>query len=277
MLKHLFSSHIALGFAQAGIAAALALVILFLARRRQIHLESEIVIALVRGITQISAVGFVLLLLLKGPQWTAVIMLSIMMVAAAFISSRRVKAIPGAYEVSLYGIVTGAGIVITLMTLAGVIDWAITSLIPVGSMLIANSMNSNSLALERFRSEVTGNVGQIEAALSLGASASNTVNPYVQNAFRASLIPGARQSQVPRDCLDSGPDGRHAALRFSSDLRCDLSIRSDRDDLLGVVHHLFGEYDIGAQTRILNERPTRVAPGDRNPVSIEIVPRNEQP
>src|ERR1700751_2353031 len=104
MLKHVFASHIALGFAQAGIAAALALVILFLARRRQIHLESEIAIALVRGITQISAMGFILVLLLKGPQWPAVIMLSIMMVAAAHISSRRVKAIPGAYEVSLYGI-----------------------------------------------------------------------------------------------------------------------------------------------------------------------------
>ena len=189
MLKHVFSSHIALGFAQAGIAAAMAIVILFLARRRQIHLESEILIALVRGLTQISAMGFILVMLLKGPQWTSVIMLSIMMVAAASISSRRVKTIPGAYEVSLYGIVAGAGIVITLMTLAGVIDWAITSLIPVGSMLIANSMNSNSLALERYRSEVTSNVGQIEAALSLGASASNTVNPYVQNAFRASLIP----------------------------------------------------------------------------------------
>lgn len=189
MLKHFFTSHIALGFAQAGVTTAMALVVLFLARRRQIHLESEIVISLVRGIAQISAMGFILVLLLKGPQWTSVIMLSIMMVAAASISSRRVKAIPGAYEVSLYGIVTGAGIVITLMTLAGVIDWAITSLIPVGSMLIANSMNSNSLALERFRSEVTSNVGQIEAALSLGASANETVNPYVQNAFRASLIP----------------------------------------------------------------------------------------
>jgi putative ABC transport system permease protein len=189
MLKHVFTSHIALGFAQAGIAAAMAIVILFLARRRQIHLESEIVIALVRGLAQISAMGFILVMLLKGPQWTSVIMLSIMMVAAASISSRRVKTIPGAYEVSLYGIVSGAGIVIALMTLAGVIDWAITSLIPVGSMLIANSMNSNSLALERYRSEVTSNVGQIEAALSLGASANNTVNPYVQNAFRASLIP----------------------------------------------------------------------------------------
>lgn len=189
MLKHIFTSHIALGFAQAGIAAALALVILFLARRRGIHLESEIVVALVRGIAQISAVGFILVMLLKGPQWTSVIMLSIMMIVAASVSSRRVKTIPGAYEVSLYGIVTGAGVVITLMTLAGVIDWAITSLIPVGSMLIANSMNSNSLALERFRSEVTGHVGQIEAALSLGAPASTTVDPYVQNAFRASLIP----------------------------------------------------------------------------------------
>lgn len=189
MLKHVFTNHIALGFAQAAITAGMALVIMFLARRRQIHLESEIVISLVRGIAQISAMGFILVMLLKGPQWTSVVMLSIMMLAAAYISSRRVKAIPGAYEISLYGIATGAGIVITLMTLAGVIDWAITSLIPVGSMLIANSMNSNSLALERFRSEVTSNVGQVEAALSLGASATNTVNPYVQNAFRASLIP----------------------------------------------------------------------------------------
>ncbi len=95
MLKHIFTSHIALGFAQAGIAAALALVILFLARRRGIHLESEIVVALVRGIAQISAVGFILVMLLKGPQWTSVIMLSIMMIVAASISSRRVKTIPG--------------------------------------------------------------------------------------------------------------------------------------------------------------------------------------
>jgi putative ABC transport system permease protein len=70
-----------------------------------------------------------------------------------------------------------------------VIDPAISSLIPVGSMLIANGMNSGALALDRFRSELESHVGQIEAALALGADARDTVTPYAHAAVRASLIP----------------------------------------------------------------------------------------
>jgi len=41
MLKALFHSQIALGFAQAAIASVLALLVILLARRRNIHLESD--------------------------------------------------------------------------------------------------------------------------------------------------------------------------------------------------------------------------------------------
>jgi putative ABC transport system permease protein len=75
------------------------------------------------------------------------------------------------------------------MTWLGVIDAALNSLIPVGSMLIANAMNSNALALDRFQGEVKSYVGQIEAALALGAEPKHTVRPYVQAAVQASLIP----------------------------------------------------------------------------------------
>ncbi len=46
---------------------------------------------------------------------------------------------------------------------------AITSLVPIGSMIIANAMNANGLAL--------------------GAVAATSVSPYVQSSFEASLIP----------------------------------------------------------------------------------------
>jgi len=75
------------------------------------------------------------------------------------------------------------------MTALGVIDTAITSLVPVGSMLIANAMNTNGLALNRFRSDVLAHVGEIEAALALGAEARSSVSPYIQASFEASLIP----------------------------------------------------------------------------------------
>jgi putative ABC transport system permease protein len=189
MLRAMFSSPFTLGGAQAAVAVLLALVVVFLARRREIHLERETIIALIRGISQITIVGFVLLLLLRGPAWTSVFMLAAMITAAASISSRRAKAIPGSFRISLYAIGAGSGVVIALMSWAGAIDTAITSLVPIGSMLIANAMNTNSLTMNRFRSEVESHAGLIETGLALGASSQATIAPYVQASFGASLIP----------------------------------------------------------------------------------------
>ena len=189
MLNQLFNEGIELGLAQAAVAALLALGVMLLAREREIHLERETVVALIRGLIQIVIVGSAIALLLQGPQWTSVFVLLGMMGAAASIAARRARGIRGAFSVSLAGIGLGAGTVILLMTWLGVIDSAITALIPVGSMLIANAMNTSALALDRFRAEVEAHVGQIEAALALGATPQATVTPYVQAAVHASLIP----------------------------------------------------------------------------------------
>jgi putative ABC transport system permease protein len=189
MLNHLFGNQLYLGLAQAFITAVAAMLVVLLARKRGIHLEGEAVIAMARGIVQIIAVGSILLLLLRAPRWTSGFLLAGMIIAAGGISGRRAKGIPDAFRVSAFSIAFGAGSVIALMTWLGVIDTAITSLVPVGSMLIANSMNTNGLALNRFRADVLAHVGEIETALALGAEARNSVSPYVQASFEASLIP----------------------------------------------------------------------------------------
>jgi len=189
MLKTLFHTPLELGLAQALAAALAAGVVVLLARRRGIHLESEAAIAMVRGIVQIVAVGSVLVVLLRGPWWTSGFLLAGMIVAAGATSAKRAKGLPGAFAVSTWAIACGAGSVIALMTWLGVIDTAITTLVPVGSMLIANAMNTNGLALNRFRSDVLAHVGEVETALALGAEARNSVSPYVQASFEASLIP----------------------------------------------------------------------------------------
>jgi len=189
MLRALITGQLQLGLAQAAIAALAALLVVLLARRRGVHLETDAVVAMGRGIVQIVAVGSVLLLLLRGPRWTSVFLLASMMVAAGATSARRAKGIPDAFRVSTWAIACGAGSVIAAMAWLGVIDTGITSLVPVGSMLIANAMNTNGLVLNRLRSEVLSHVGEIETALALGAEAKVSVAPYVQGAFEASLIP----------------------------------------------------------------------------------------
>ena len=189
MLNRFFSEGIPLGLAQAALATLLALAVMFLARWREIRLERETIVSLGRGIVQVVIVGSVLLLLFEAPLWTAMIVLPAMVVAAAAIARRRAASIPRVFWVSLAGIAFGSGIVIVLMTFLGVIAADLTDLIPVGSMLIANAMNTSGLALDRFRSEVVSHVGQIEAGLALGAPSEKMVRPYTQAAVTASLIP----------------------------------------------------------------------------------------
>jgi putative ABC transport system permease protein len=189
MLKVLFSNQLYLGLAQASVAALAAILVVLLARKRGIHLEGDALIAMLRGIIQIVAVGSVLVLLLRGPRWTGGFLLAGMIGAAGATSAGRAKGLPGAFRVSVWSIALGSGSVIALMTWLGVIDSAITSLVPVGSMLIANAMNTNGLALNRFRADVLAHTGEIETALALGAEARSSVSPYVQASFQASLIP----------------------------------------------------------------------------------------
>lgn len=189
MLKWIFHDQLQLGLAQSAAAALAAMVVILLARKRGIHLESDVLIAMVRGLVQIVAVGSILLILLRAPRWTAIFLLIAMIVAAGATSARRAKGMPGAFQVSAWSIACGAGSVIALMTWLGVIDTAITALVPVGSMLIANAMNTNGLALNRLRGDVLAHVGEIEAALALGAEAKSSLAPYVQASYEASLIP----------------------------------------------------------------------------------------
>lgn len=189
MLKHLFSGQLRLGVAQAGIAAFCALVMVLLSRGRGIHLGGEASAAMLRGLVQILAVGSILVLCLRGPRWVGIFFLAGMIVAAGATSARRAKGVPHAFSVSAWSIAFGAGSVIAVMTALGVIDSAITALVPVGSMLIANAMNTNGLALNRFRSDVLAHVGEIESALALGADTNDSIAPYVQAAYEASLIP----------------------------------------------------------------------------------------
>lgn len=189
MLSGLFSDTLQLGIAQAVISALLALAVVYAARRNDIHLERETVVALVRGFVQIVAVGSILVLVFQGPSWISVFVLLFMMLAAAATSARRAQGIPGRFVVSFYGIAGGAGVVIALMTVLGAIDPSMASLIPVGSMIIASAMNSVALALERFRSELAASVGYIEAGLALGAAPSRVVAPHVEAAVRAAMIP----------------------------------------------------------------------------------------
>ena len=189
MLTTLFENQLALGIAQVLVALAAAGLVLLAARWQVVHLGREIWVAMARGLVQVVLVGLALVMIFTGPLWLGVPILALMMIAGGVIAARRVRGVPGLLRVTLVTIAVSSSIVIAAMVFLGVIEKDLTSIIPIGSMLISGSMNAAALALERFKSELESHTGQIEAGLSLGASARGVVEPYVRRAVQASLIP----------------------------------------------------------------------------------------
>lgn len=189
MITALFDNTWVVAGAQAAVAVLLVLVVLVVARRYGVSMLGEASWSMLRGFVQVVAVGSVLAVLLRGPWWTAILVLVGMFVAAASIARKRAKAIPGSFQLILVALLIGAGSVIVTMTALGVMRAEIATLVPVGSMLLSNAMNACTLMLERLRSDIEAHRHDIEAKLALGGSPDDSVAPYVETAVRAAMIP----------------------------------------------------------------------------------------
>jgi putative ABC transport system permease protein len=189
MLSQWIDDQVLLGAAQAGVTLVAALIVLGLTVRLKLGLKKEILVGLGRGLVQIVGVGFLLTIIFSANLWVSIPIILVMIVAAGFITVQRIKSIPNALWISLIGITAGAGSVIFIMTLLGVIKQDLTSIIPIGSMMVYGSMNANSLMLERFHSELASHTGQVEAGLALGAAPEKVVAPYARRAVTAAMIP----------------------------------------------------------------------------------------
>ena len=189
MLSRWIENQVWLGAAQAGVTMVAALLVVWLTARLKLGLKKEILISLGRGVAQIVLVGFLLTVIFSADLWIAVPVILVMIVAGSVMTVQRIKDIPNALVISLVGIASGAGLVIAVMTFLGVIEQDLTSVIPIGSMMVYGAMNTNALMMERFRSEVGSHVGQIEAGLALGASPEQVIRPYTRRAVTAALTP----------------------------------------------------------------------------------------
>ena len=189
MLSQLFPDPLHLRIAQATVSLVLVVLTLFLAHRSKISIASEGLLSSLRGLVQIVAIGTLLLFVFRGPPVLGPFVLLGMVLVGASIASKRAAPFPRAYSIAFWSILAGASAVIASMTWLGVVSAQPTSLIPIGSMLIANAMITTALTLERLRSEIDSNRGYIESALALGANAQDAAAPYIQAAVKASLIP----------------------------------------------------------------------------------------
>ncbi len=177
------------GLFQVTAAFIFAGIVMSLSYWRGLALEKELTRAFLRGFVQVLAMGALIGVLFSlAFGWSIVVLLG-MTLAAAWISKDRGKALPNVFQLSWSSIVVGAGLAIVTMVVAGAIEPTIQNLLPVGGLIIANAMKTNSLTLDRFQNELENHRSQIEALLALGIPPRTAISQYMTNSIRAALIP----------------------------------------------------------------------------------------
>ena len=157
---------------------------------RRLGVGKELLVGTVRTFVQLMAVGYVIQFVFDLERFHYQVMLLLaMVVVASFTARGRAKSVHGAFAVAFFSILAGAASTVGLMLALGIIDTSPTYLIPLGGMMIGNSMNAVSLGFDRISSEVKDKRGEIEAALSLGASPRRAIEPLARRSVRASLLP----------------------------------------------------------------------------------------
>ena len=174
------------------VAGSLALVALAVAVSfwRRADLEGDLAVAVLRSFIQLTAVGYVIQAIFDSDSlWLVVALLAVMVGFGAFTAGGRAKGVPGALAPLTFALAAAAVVTLGLVLALGVFEPEPRYLVPVGGMVIGNSMTAAAVALNRLADEVRGQAGLIEATLALGASSREAARGLVTRSLRSGMIP----------------------------------------------------------------------------------------
>jgi putative ABC transport system permease protein len=173
------------------VAAAVALVAIagVVSFWRGAELEEDIAVAAIRAFIQLTAIGYVIELIFDADTLLLVFaLIAVMVVFGALTARRRARHVPGAFWPLLVALALAGAATLGLVVALGVFDPEARYLVPVGGMVVGNSMTAAAVALNRLGDEMADARARIEATLALGATAREAAMPTVRRALRSGMI-----------------------------------------------------------------------------------------
>jgi putative ABC transport system permease protein len=153
-------------------------------------LEEDIAVAVARSFVQLTAIGFVINFIFDQDQLVFVVaLISFMVLFGAFTARGRARSVPGAFWPLLGALALAATTTLVLVVALGIFQAKARFLVPVGGMVVGNSMTAAAVALNRLGDEVRSGAGRIEATLALGATSTQAMLPVIRRSLRSAMIP----------------------------------------------------------------------------------------
>jgi putative ABC transport system permease protein len=174
------------------VAASLALVAVAVAVSywRRAELEQDIAVAILRSFLQLTAVGYVIQAIFDTDSlWLVAALLAGMVGFGAWTARGRAKAVPSATGPIVLALAVAAAVTLGIVLALGVFKAEPRYLVPVGGMVIGNSMTAVAVALNRLADEMHEGRRQIEAMLALGATSFQAARATLTRSLRSGMIP----------------------------------------------------------------------------------------
>lgn len=186
---------VAIGWVELALASLFIVITGAITLLLRLGVARDLAWATARAYAQLLALGLVLRwVFASGTPLLVFAMLAMMLTVATRIVLKRSPDAPdGLFGSTLLSLaVTGLTISFAVTGLIVRVDpwWSARYLIPIGGMVIGNSMSGIALALERLFADLDARSGEVLALTALGASPWEAAAPSVRAAVRAGLIPG---------------------------------------------------------------------------------------
>ncbi|MFD1206157.1 ABC transporter permease [Sporosarcina contaminans] len=166
------------------------LVPLLLSKTLNLQLEKDTLIATVRSIIQLLAVGYVLKFVFDSENPIFIVLMICLMIGAATNNAKKkgkgIKGITWKLIITFTAIeLLTQGILLGLQIVPATAQYIIS----ISGMIIGNSMVLSILFLNRFTAEIKANQDETELILSLGGTPKQAIQRQLLNAIKASMIP----------------------------------------------------------------------------------------
>lgn len=182
---------------QVAVAVVLVLLAVVVAVQQRLGLTRDLVIASARAAVQLAAVGAVLVFLFEYAGLPgSLLWVVVMIVIAGQVAGRRGRGVPDAGRLATLAIAIGTAIALGLLLGLRVLPPRPAVVVPIGGMIVANTMQAVGLTLLRLAEEVRQARPAIEARLSLALPVDEAFAPTRRSAARAALLPAVDSTKV---------------------------------------------------------------------------------
>ena len=156
---------------------------------RRFGIGREVSLAGARALVQILILASFILLLFDQPLYWSLLVLAAMAAVAGYTTYSRSGKLEKGLPAVIASIAFASLLLLVPFFLFGIFPFEARYLVPTGSILIGNAMNTSSLAADRYRGEVKNRRAEVEAYLAMGAPPELATAACLKQGIRSALIP----------------------------------------------------------------------------------------